>query len=107
MTVDYSTSDGTAKDGLDYTAVSGTLSFDDGVKSQSFQIPIIYNPIFEGDKTVNLTLSNPTGEASLGEQATAILTIKDNEASKPIQGGGSIVTVLNTHLMLIIYRTMS
>lgn len=88
VTVDYSTSDGTAKDGLDYTAVSGTLSFDDGVKSQSFQIPIIYNPIFEGDKTVILTLSNPTGEASLGEQATAILTIKDNEVSKPDTGGG-------------------
>ncbi|NLT95506.1 MAG: hypothetical protein GXW85_08260 [Clostridia bacterium] len=90
VTVDFCTGDGTAKAGLDYTSESGTLSFDDGVKSQSFEIPIIYNPIFEGDKTVNLTLSNPTGGAALGEPATATLTIKDNEVSgSDSSSGGS------------------
>jgi subtilisin len=79
VTVNYSTSNGTATAGVDYTARSGTLSFASGKVVKTFTIPIINDSIDEPDETVNLTLSNPTGGASLGAQNTAILTIPDND----------------------------
>jgi photosystem II stability/assembly factor-like uncharacterized protein len=75
--VDYSTSNGTASAGADYTATSGTLTFNQGESSKSFSIHVINDGVNEGDETVNLTLSNPTGGASLGNPTTAVLTIKE------------------------------
>jgi M6 family metalloprotease-like protein len=75
VSVDYATSDGTATAGADYTAASGTLSFGPGETSKSFAVPITADSVTEGDETVNLTLSNPTGGASLGTPSTAVLTI--------------------------------
>jgi subtilisin family serine protease len=79
VTVDYQTSDGTAIAGSDYTATSGTLSFAAGETSKSFMIPIVNDTFDEQNKTVNLTLSNPTGGAVLGTPSTAVLTIKDDD----------------------------
>ena len=40
VTVDYATADGTATAGDDYTATSGTLTFDPGETSQTIAVPI-------------------------------------------------------------------
>jgi hypothetical protein len=81
VTVDYATSNGTATAGSDYTTASGTLTFADGVTSQTFDVPIIDDNLYEGNETVNLALSNPQGgTSSLGSPSTAVLTIGDNEA---------------------------
>ena len=76
VSVNYATSNGTATAGSDYTAASGTLNFIHGETSQSFSIPIVNDSVFEPDETVNLTLSNPTGDGTLGTPTTATLTIK-------------------------------
>jgi len=81
VTVDYATSDGTAKAGLDYAAASGTLIFGPGATRKTFRVIILDDGLTEPDETVNLTLSNPTGGAVLGPQKTAILTILDDERS--------------------------
>jgi len=75
--VQYSTSDGTAQAGTDYTAVSGVLEFANGESVKTFQVPT--NDISGGPRTVNLILSNPDAWATLGSQATAVLTIEDND----------------------------
>ena len=79
MTVDYASSNGSATAGTDYAAMAGTLSFADGVVSQSFSASILDDSLFEGDETFNLNLSNVTGGASLGTPATASVTITDDD----------------------------
>jgi len=86
-TIQYATSNGSA-DSNYYDSNSGTLDFADGVSSKSFTITIIDNNDTNGNKTVNLKLSNPTGGATLGSLSTATLTIVDNEVTA--FGSGSI-----------------
>ncbi len=76
VSVDYATSNGTATAGSDYTATSGTLLFEQGETSKTFSIPIVNDNLLEVDETVNLTLSNPGGGATLPAPVTATLTLK-------------------------------
>jgi hypothetical protein len=80
VTVDYATSNGSATSS-DYTSVSGTLTFSNGVANQTFSVTILSDTNAEPDETVNLTLSNPTGGASLGSPSSAALTIQDDDES--------------------------
>ncbi|MCL6597644.1 MAG: IPT/TIG domain-containing protein, partial [Alicyclobacillus macrosporangiidus] len=84
VSVAYATYDGTAKAGSDYTDTTGVLSFNDGETSKSFTVPILDNGVHEGYRTINLTLSNPTGGVTLGTRNTATLTINDNEIASRI-----------------------
>jgi subtilisin family serine protease len=78
VSVDYAASDGTAADGDDYTAVSGTLAWEDGDDSaKTFSVPVIADTLIEGDETVTLALGSPAGGGALGSPATATLTIVD------------------------------
>ncbi|HPU47927.1 MAG TPA: Calx-beta domain-containing protein, partial [Syntrophomonadaceae bacterium] len=75
--VQYSTSDGTAQAGTDYTPVSGVLEFANGESQKTFYVST--NDISGTSRTVNLILSNPDAWATLGDQTTAVLTIEDND----------------------------
>src|SRR5437773_1410620 len=93
VTVNYATSNGTATAGSDYTAKSGTLSFAAGQTSKTFTIPIINDTLHESDETVNLTLSNPTGGATLGTPDTAVLTIIHNDSGGVLQFSSATYSV--------------
>jgi photosystem II stability/assembly factor-like uncharacterized protein len=83
LTVDYATANGTAIAGQDYTATSGTLSFNGGETSKTFQIPILDDATTEPDETFSVSLSNsPTLEA-LGAPSTLVVTLQDH-ATPPI-----------------------
>ena len=79
ISVSYSTSNNTATSGSDYTNTTGILNFAQGQSSKSFTIPIQNDSSVEGAESLNLTLSNPTGGATLGTIKRAILTITDND----------------------------
>jgi len=64
VTVDYATSDGSATDGSDYTATSGTLGFGASEMSKTFTITLLDDGTDEPSESVNLTLSDPTGALS-------------------------------------------
>ena len=64
-TVFFNTSDGSAKTGIDYIAISGTLTFTNGITTNTVTIPILPGNPLSTNQTVNLTLSNPNG-MSLG-----------------------------------------
>ena len=83
--VDYATSNGTAEAGSDYTAASGTLNWADGdFANKTFIVSITHDETYEGDETVNLALSSPSGGAGLGAQSAAVLTITEDDPAKPV-----------------------
>ena len=96
VTVDYSTHDGTARAGTDYTAVSGTLTLGPGSLGQTITIPIVNNSVVDGDRTVLLTLSNATGGASIGPFGTATLTILDEDANRSLDTTPPIISGART-----------
>jgi hypothetical protein len=83
-TIDYSTSDGTAHQRTDYTTASGTLSFGPGEASKSFEILITDNAFVDGNRTINVSLNNPTGSGFLGAPVSATVTINDNDTVSPV-----------------------
>lgn len=91
VAVSYATSNGTAVAGSDYTASSGTVTWDDGVAaSQTITIPILNDSVVESAESFTVTLSNVQGGASLGAAASATVTINDEDAPAPPgnSGGG-------------------
>ncbi len=75
--VDFTTNDGTAMAGSDYTALSGTVTFPAGSTSESVTISLLDDALLEGDEVFSVNLSNPTN-ASLGT-ASADVTITEND----------------------------
>ena len=93
VTVSYATSGGTASSGSDFTATSGTLTWQDqdgctsaptftctGNYQQFVEIPVIDDTIGEGDETFALTISNPTGGATLGTSSACDVRIYRNDS---------------------------
>ncbi|MGL5195485.1 MAG: Calx-beta domain-containing protein, partial [Chroococcales cyanobacterium] len=72
-------SDGTATAPFDYDPTPITVEFAPEETLQTVDIPIVDDDIVEPDETINLTLLNPTGEATLAEPSTAVFTIIDND----------------------------
>ena len=73
FTVDYATSDGSALAGEDYTAASGTLSFQAGESSGRVEVVVLDDAHDEGEETLTLRLSNPSdGQLTDGEATGTI-----------------------------------
>ncbi|HEX3530346.1 MAG TPA: Calx-beta domain-containing protein [Thermoanaerobaculia bacterium] len=80
VSVRYTVTAGTAKPGVDFTPVSGVLVWGDSDLSEhSFTIPILDDHQSEGNETVKIELSAPTGGATLGTPSAAVLTILDDD----------------------------
>ncbi|MFM6436862.1 MAG: Calx-beta domain-containing protein, partial [Microcystis panniformis] len=77
-------SDGTAKRPNDYPNNSIPVIFNNGETSKTITIPIVDDLQFESNETLNLTLTNATGSATIGTQNKATLTIIDNEINQGI-----------------------
>ncbi len=76
--VDYATAAGTATN-ADFTPVSGTLLFAEGITSLAITLSIVDDNFVESAELFSLTLSNPVGGATLGTIATQVVTIIDND----------------------------
>jgi uncharacterized delta-60 repeat protein len=84
VSVKFDSGGGTATPGLHYEPLSAHIHFPDGDTTPRFvPLEVLPNTVAEPDKTVNLTLSDVAGCAVLGPQATAVLTILDDELAPP------------------------
>ena len=86
VSVDFATADGTATNGLKYTAVVGTLAFGAGETNQTITVSILNNGFVEGTKNFRVILSNPTN-AVLGTRTNVTVSITDNDAGLQFQVG--------------------
>ncbi|HVQ06908.1 MAG TPA: Calx-beta domain-containing protein [Allosphingosinicella sp.] len=77
ITVDFTTNDGTAFAGSDYTPTSGQVVFGVGETSKEIHVPVFGDTDFEDDETFTITLSDPVG-ATIGD-GTATGTIVNND----------------------------
>ena len=57
--VDYTTEDGSARAGEDYTAVTGTLTIAPGGREGTVEVPVLPALHVTGERTLSLRLSNP------------------------------------------------
>jgi hypothetical protein len=98
VTVDYRVTGGTAVGSVrlpnagerleaDYLDAFGTVTFDDGQTTAQINIQRIVNyingdlgrPAYKGPRTIELSIGNPTGGATLGDVTTSTMTIEDEE----------------------------
>src|SRR6185436_8617184 len=88
VTVGWSVIGGTATGGplpttpgVDYAPTLGTITFDAGATSQSFEIVTVDDTEAEGTETVVISLDPPAGGATLGTPSALTLFIVDTEQS--------------------------
>jgi uncharacterized repeat protein (TIGR01451 family) len=81
-TINYATSNGSATQPGDYTSASGSLQFAPGETIKTFIVPIINDAFVEGNETINIILTSPTGGAVEGSPFTSTILILDND--KPL-----------------------
>ncbi len=80
----FSTDNGSATAGADFTTTNVVVNWADGDSSvKTVTVPILEDTLDESNETVALTLSNPTGGATLGSPNSATLTIVDNDDPAP------------------------
>ncbi|MEY3895103.1 MAG: hypothetical protein RLZZ214_622, partial [Verrucomicrobiota bacterium] len=78
VTVAYATSNGTATVGGDYSATSGTLTFNPGESSKLVNVTIVGDTTEEANETFTLNLSNPSSGVALAyASATGTITNDD------------------------------
>ncbi len=77
-----------------YLAATGSLTFEQGVTSQSFTVRLVDNQAVEPDRQFGVTLSNlqsaiPT---TLGPRTTALVQIKENDRGGTFAVAGGNIT---------------
>ena len=89
VTVQYSTSDGTAIAGVDYTATTGTVTFAPGVTTQLVHVDVIGDAAAEQHETFTVTLSSPVGATLADGSATGTITDDDTVTTVPGLNSGN------------------
>jgi hypothetical protein len=80
VSVAYQTLAGTASAGSDFTAVSGTLTFEPGVTQREIIVPVLndFDELPEPDKEFSVLLSAPSVNATIADGLdVAVVTIRD------------------------------
>ncbi|MEH1968785.1 beta strand repeat-containing protein [Nostoc sp.] len=77
ITVAYNTSNNTAIAGVDYTPITGSLTFNPGVTTQTITVPILNDFVAESTESFFVNLTNPSNASILDNKATGTITNDD------------------------------
>ena len=81
VTVRARSTGGTATAGTDYAGVDTVLTLPAGQRSTTLPVTVLGDTVVEGDETVELTLSEPSGATLL--RGAAVLTITNDDVPPP------------------------
>ncbi|GLW93881.1 Calx-beta domain-containing protein [Actinokineospora globicatena] len=95
VTVNYATSAGTATSGVDFTPVSGTLTFAPGETSKTITVPVLGDLLDEVAETFRVTLSGATGAGIVKAVGTATIADGNRNGSYTCQATAAKLIVLN------------
>jgi hypothetical protein len=87
FSVDFATSDQTAKAGQDYSAAQGTLAFAAGETVKTITVPILNDGEVEPEERFSVRLSNPTDGVQLGTNLVSTIIILDSTSMVPHRFG--------------------
>jgi Ca2+-binding RTX toxin-like protein/subtilisin-like proprotein convertase family protein len=105
VTVNYTTADGTAEAGSDYTTTTNSVTFNPGEISKNISVPVINDSLDEFDETFNLNLTSATNANIIDNQGVATIidgdappTVSINDVAVTEGTGGTTNAVLNLTL---------
>ena len=81
-TFSWSTADGTAEAGSDFTAASGTVTIPAASSSAQLQVQLVSDSVAEDDETVAVTLSTPINAVIIDGSATGVILDDDQTAAR-------------------------
>lgn len=100
VTVDFETKDGSATEGDDYTANSGTLSFNSGTTSLSISVNITDDALDEDDEDFTIELSNPTNATIADGLGVGVIQDNDDPPSLSIDEVSLVEPASNSATMI-------
>ncbi len=101
--VHYTTTNATAREGQDFVAASGTLTFANGESSKTITLTLLDDDIVEDTESFDVFLTSPTGGTALGTYSDSMVVIQDVEAGvlqfdQPLysttENGGTVTVVV-------------
>ncbi|HEY6641813.1 Calx-beta domain-containing protein [Povalibacter sp.] len=84
LVVNYATTDGTARAGVDYQAASGVLTFAAGETVRTITVPVTNNTTVDAARTFSVVLHGDF----LGTTTTLAVTITNDDSAPPPSAGG-------------------
>jgi hypothetical protein len=113
VTADFSTVSGTATSGVDFTPVSGSLSFAPGFTAQTINVPIIGDTLNEANETFQVVLTNPTNASVANSSLVRIInddplpSLSISDVSVSEGNSGMVSAVFNVSLSPASGRVLS
>jgi len=89
VSVDYSTSDGSATSASDYTSTSGTFNIAIGNNSNTISVTVTDDALIENDEDLDITISNPSSGLNLGSNTIHNHIIHDNDNPRKLNFNAS------------------
>ncbi len=105
LSVQYYTLDGTAVNGQDYTGVSGTLVFTNGVGTNTIPVTIKNNSLITGNRTFTVVLTNATVPGKITSPSNQVVTIIDSNAGLSFSSPVYTVNKTNVFVTITVIRT--
>jgi hypothetical protein len=105
LSVQYYTVNGPAVAGQDYSGVSGTLVFTNGIATNIVFVPIINSSLITGSRTFTVSLTNTTAPGKITSPSNQVVTIIDNNSGLSFSSPAYSVSKTNVAATITVIRT--